>query len=70
MFLGNYQDLYIVSPESSPASSQADEESRRTSPTTTWGADSQELQAKLGAVEEERKEESAEDEAQEDDGKK
>lgn len=42
LFLGNYQDLYIVSPESSPTSSQADEDSRRTSPTNTWGHDSQE----------------------------
>ena len=50
LFMGNYQDLYIVSPESSPSSSQADDESRRTSPTTTWGADS--LDAKLGAVRE------------------
>ncbi|KAF2487152.1 hypothetical protein BDY17DRAFT_319714 [Neohortaea acidophila] len=36
LLLGNYQDLFIVSPESSPASSQADEESRRASPTNTW----------------------------------
>jgi hypothetical protein len=42
LILGNYQDLYIVSPESSPTSSQADEDSRRTSPTNTWGQDSQE----------------------------
>jgi hypothetical protein len=42
LLLGNYQDLYIVSPESSPTSSQADEDSRRTSPTNTWGQDSQE----------------------------
>ena len=42
LLLGNYQDLYIVSPESSPTSSQADEDSRRTSPTSTWGQDSQE----------------------------
>lgn len=42
LLLGNYQDLYIVSPESSPASSQADEDSRRPSPTSTWGQDSQE----------------------------
>lgn len=61
--LGNYQDLYIVSPETSPASSQADYESRRTSPTTTWGTDSQEdgeRSARLGAIRE-REGEEAED---------
>ena len=42
LILGNYSDLYIVSPESSPTSSQADEDSRRPSPTSTWGQDSQE----------------------------
>lgn len=42
LILGNYQDLYIVSPESSPSSSQADDDSRRPSPSTTWGEDSQE----------------------------
>jgi hypothetical protein len=40
LILGNYQDLYIISPESSPISSQADEDSRRTSPTSTWDQDS------------------------------
>jgi hypothetical protein len=40
IILGNYSDLYIVSPESSPTSSQADESSRRPSPSSTW--DSQE----------------------------
>ncbi|KAI7542733.1 hypothetical protein KC317_g16501, partial [Hortaea werneckii] len=30
IFLGNYAELYIVSPESSPASSVADSESRKT----------------------------------------
>ena len=35
LLLGNYQDLYIVSPESSPASSQADDDSKQTSPTST-----------------------------------
>lgn len=48
LFLGNYDNLYIVSPESSPASSVADEDSRRTSPTSTWGQDSQE-DARTGA---------------------
>ncbi|CAK4033161.1 Hypothetical predicted protein [Lecanosticta acicola] len=42
LFLGSYDNLYIVSPESSPTSSVADEDSRRTSPTSTWGQDSQE----------------------------
>lgn len=36
LILGNYEELYIVSPESSPASSVADDDSRRTSPTSTW----------------------------------
>lgn len=37
LFLGNYQDLYIVSPESSPASGVvADEDSRRVSPTASF----------------------------------
>lgn len=40
LILGGYENLYIVSPEGSPASSVADDESRRTSPTTTWGQDS------------------------------
>lgn len=39
LLFGNYQDLFILSPESSPASSQADEESRRVSPTNTWARD-------------------------------
>ena len=45
MFLGNYDELYIVSPESSPSSS------RRASPTSTWGQDSQE-DTRLGATDE------------------
>lgn len=48
LFFGGYDALYIVSPESSPSSSVADEDSRRTSPTGTWGQDSEES-AKLGA---------------------
>lgn len=48
LFLGNYDNLYIVSPESTPTSSVADSESRRTSPTSTWGQDSTE-DAKIGA---------------------
>lgn len=50
MFLGGYDELYIVSPESSPNSSIADEDSRRTSPTSTWGQDSEDT--RLGAVQE------------------
>jgi len=42
MFLGNYQELYIVSPESSPGSSVADSESKRTSPTHTWSREESE----------------------------
>ncbi|KAF7193658.1 hypothetical protein HII31_05004 [Pseudocercospora fuligena] len=48
LFLGNYDNLYIVSPESTPTSSVADSDSRRTSPTSTWGQDSTE-DAKTGA---------------------
>lgn len=47
LFFGNYHELYIVSPESSPSSSVADDESRRASPTSTnakWEED-----AKSGA---------------------
>lgn len=53
--MGSFPDLYIVSPETSPASSQADEDSRRASPTTTWGTESQEdgeREARLGAIRE------------------
>lgn len=60
MFLNNYQDLFIVSPESSPSSSQADDESRRTSPTTTWGQESTELDARLGALRDQREAEEEE----------
>lgn len=49
LFLGNYDSLYIVSPESTPNSSVADDDSRRTSPTSTWGQDSQE-DASMGAA--------------------
>ncbi|KAK4548797.1 hypothetical protein LTR36_008570 [Oleoguttula mirabilis] len=49
LFLGNYDELYIVSPESSPNSSVVGEESRRPSPTSTWGQGSQE-EARLGAA--------------------
>lgn len=46
---GSYQDLYIVSPETSPSSSRADEDSRRTSPTNTWrDEDEQEQEAQTG----------------------
>jgi len=41
LFLGNYDNLYIVSPESSPISSVADQDSRRLSPTSTWGTNSE-----------------------------
>ncbi|KAI7233942.1 hypothetical protein KC330_g5075 [Hortaea werneckii] len=42
IFWGNYAELYIVSPESSPASSVADSESRKTgiSPESTFTQDS------------------------------
>lgn len=51
MFFGGYDELYIVSPESSPSSSVADEDSRRASPTNTWGHNSEE-DARLGAIRE------------------
>ncbi|KAK5716908.1 hypothetical protein LTR17_009372 [Elasticomyces elasticus] len=50
MVFGNYDELYIVSPETTPTSSVADQGSRRVSPTSTWGADSQES-VKPGAEE-------------------
>lgn len=46
MFLGNYDQLYIVSTEGSPTGS-----TRNTSPTNSWGLDSQ-LDARLGALRE------------------
>jgi hypothetical protein len=49
LLLGNYETLYIVSPSSSPNSSVADDDSRRTSPTNTWGCEA-EAEASLGAV--------------------
>lgn len=51
MFLGNYDQLYIVSPEGSPTSSQASGSTRNTTPTNSWGLDSQ-LDARLGALRE------------------
>lgn len=56
LFLGKYQELYIVSPESSPNSSQADEDSRQTSPTNTWNSESS-GDAQLGASQESHNEE-------------
>ena len=46
MFFGSYDELYIVSPESSPNSS------RRASPTNTWGPDGQGDDARSGAEDE------------------
>ena len=46
---GNYDSLYIVSPETSPTSSVASSDSRRSSPTTTWGRHKEE-DARLGAT--------------------
>ncbi|KAF2769521.1 hypothetical protein EJ03DRAFT_327368 [Teratosphaeria nubilosa] len=51
LIFGSYEELYIVSPESSPASSLADVESRRSSPTSTWGENSEE-DARTGAKQE------------------
>lgn len=48
LILGGYDNLYIVSPETSPNSSIADDDSRRPSPSTTWGQDSLE-DARVGA---------------------
>ncbi|KAK5135716.1 hypothetical protein LTR08_004702 [Meristemomyces frigidus] len=50
LFFGNYDELYIVSPESSPNSSVAGG-SRHASPTSTWAQDNQE-DAGLGAANE------------------
>jgi hypothetical protein len=58
MLLGNYSELFIVSPESSPSSSIADDDSRRASPTAAWGSSS-ELGARLGALQERREREEA-----------
>nr|POE93383.1 hypothetical protein CFP56_19395 [Quercus suber] len=41
LFLGNYQELYIVSPETSPNGSLADPDSRNPSPTAAWGTASE-----------------------------
>lgn len=49
LFLGGYDNLYIVSPETSPASSVASGESKRSSPTSTWGQNSEE-DARNGAA--------------------
>lgn len=48
LLLGSYQDLFIVSPETTPTSS-IDGDSHRASPTSTWGLDSQES-ARTGAT--------------------
>ena len=45
-----------MSPESSPTGSVADEESRRTSPSSTWGSESP-VEAREGAVGYEQEEE-------------
>ncbi|KAK0790040.1 hypothetical protein LTR75_012173 [Friedmanniomyces endolithicus] len=37
MVWGNYDELYILSRDSSPRSSERDEDSRRVSPTSSWG---------------------------------
>lgn len=49
LFLGGYDNLFIVSPETSPASSTASDDSKRSSPTSTWGQNSEE-DAKAGAA--------------------
>ncbi len=51
MILGNYKELFIISPETSPASSQADEDSRRTSPTGSWARETSD-EARIGAMQE------------------
>ncbi|KAM3414016.1 hypothetical protein BST61_g10678 [Cercospora zeina] len=48
LILGGYENLYIVSPETTPNSSVADDDSHRPSPSTTWGQDSLE-DARVGA---------------------
>jgi len=49
MLFGSYDELYIVSPETSPSSSIAGDDSRRVSPSSTWSTSSQE-EAKVGAA--------------------
>ena len=51
MIFGNYDQLYIVSTESSPNASQASGSTRNVSPTESWGMNS-ELDARLGALRE------------------
>lgn len=51
LFLGGYDNLFIVSPETSPASSTASGDSKRSSPTSTWGQNSEE-DARTGAAHE------------------
>ena len=50
MFLGNYDELYIVSPESSPNSSVADSDSRRISPSSTWSQEDSQEDTRLDAA--------------------
>ncbi|KAI6896436.1 hypothetical protein KC318_g10944 [Hortaea werneckii] len=54
IFWGNYDELYIVSPESSPAGSVADSESRKTglSPESTFTQDSRREEVVRGGAEE------------------
>ena len=49
LVFGGYDELYIVSPETTPGSSLADENSRQVSPTSSLGTSSQE-DAHLGAT--------------------
>ncbi|KAF2173587.1 hypothetical protein M409DRAFT_61934 [Zasmidium cellare ATCC 36951] len=49
LFLGGYDNLFIVSPETSPNSSVASGDSKRSSPTSTWGQNSEE-DARTGAA--------------------
>lgn len=49
LFLGSYDNLYIVSTETTPNSSIASGDSKRSSPTSTWGQSSEE-DARSGAA--------------------
>lgn len=51
LLLGSCDELFIVSPESSPENSQYDDRSRKVSPSSTFEYGSQHVDARLGAQE-------------------
>jgi hypothetical protein len=54
LFTGRYDQLYIVSPESSPNSSVTDDGSRKASPASSWGQNSME-DSRMGATTEDER---------------